>query len=270
MNKEAIQRIHEYVVENGPTWFLALATLIIGLWLIGIVVRATKKILVRANVDASLQSFLNSLASISLKAMLLIAVAGMLGIETTSFLAILGAAGIAIGLALQGSLSNFAGGVLILLFRPFKVGDLIEAQGHTGVVTEIQIFNTILLDPANKTIIVPNGILSNGVISNYSAEGDVCLDMTFGISYSDDIDKAKRIINRVLGECPHIIQDKAPLVSVSELGDSSVNFAVRPWVTVESYWDAYFFLQENIKKAFDQEGVNIPFPTMDVHVHREK
>ena len=200
--------------------------------------------------------------------MLIISVLSMLGIEMTSFIAILGAAGLAVGMALSGTLQNFAGGVMILLFKPFKVEDVIEAQGFLGKVSEIQIFNTILKTPDNKTIIIPNGGLATGPMTNYTTEPQRRVDWTFGIGYGDDVDQAKTVIQALCDQDTRILKDPELFIAVSELADSSVNFAVRAWVKGEDYWDVYFDLNEKVYKTFDQKGLNIPFPQMDVHVHQ--
>jgi small conductance mechanosensitive channel len=184
------------------------------------------------------------------------------GVETTSFIAILGAAGLAVGLALQGSLANFAGGALIMIFKPFKVGDVIEAQGEVGTVKEIQIFVTKIITPGNKLAIIPNGTLSNGNIKNYTEEGKLRVDLTFGIGYGEDIKKAKEVFMNVLKSNPNVLQEPAPTVNVSALADSSVNFAVRPWSTPENYWNVYFAITEEVKLALDKEGIEIPYPHM--------
>ena len=198
--------------------------------------------------------------------MLFISVASMIGIQTTSFVAVLGAAGLAIGLALQGTLANFAGGVLCLLFKPYKIGDLISAQGELGVVKEIQIFTTILLSPENKTIIVPNGAMMNGNIINISREGKIRVDLTIGISYDSDIRLAKEVLTKVLNADERVLKDPAPFVGVSELADSAINLAVRPWCAPEHYWDVYFESLENCKIALDEAKVTIPFPQVDVNM----
>jgi small conductance mechanosensitive channel len=194
----------------------------------------------------------------------------MVGIATTSFVAILGAAGLAIGLALQGSLANFAGGVLILLFKPFKVGDYIEAQGYSGTVNEIQIFNTILKSLDNKTIIIPNGNLSNDCITNYSTEPLRRVDFVFGIGYEDDIKKAKEVLLTIIKSDSRVLKEPEPFVSIGELGDSSVNFTVRVWCNKEAYWDVYFDMFEKVKLEFDKQGISIPFPQRDVHLYQTK
>jgi len=256
------------IMEYGPKLLLAIVTLMIGLWIIKRFTKLAEKGMEKGKTDATLAPFMKSLISWVLKILLFLSVASMVGIETTSFIAIFSAATLAIGLALQGSLSNFAGGVLLLIFKPYKIGDLIEAQGHLGVVKHIQIFNTILLNPQNKTIIVPNGAVASNSITNYSEEGQLRVDLTAGISYDSDIRKAKGVLMKVLVDNPKVLKDPAPFVGVSELGDSSVNFAVRPWATVEDYWDVYFGINEEIKYALDAAGISIPFPQMDVHMDK--
>ena len=256
------------MMEYGPKLLLAIITLIIGLWIIKHFVKIAEKGMHKGKTDKTLQPFMKSLLAWVLKILLFLSVASMVGIETTSFIAIFSAATLAIGLALQGSLSNFAGGVLLLIFKPYKIGDLIEAQGHLGVVKHIQIFNTILLNPQNKTIIVPNGAVASNSIINYSEEGQLRVDLSAGISYDSDIRKAKDVLVKVLEKNPKVLKDPAPFVGVSELGDSSVNFAVRPWATVEDYWDVYFGINEEIKYALDEAGITIPFPQMDVHMDK--
>ncbi len=258
----------EMAVTWGPKVIMALLVLIIGLWIIKKVVAGFTAGMERSNTDPTLAKFLASMASIVLKVLLVISVAGMVGIETTSFIAVLGAAGLAIGLALQGSLANFAGGVLVLLFRPYKVGDFVDAQGVAGTVAEIQIFNTIIRTGDNKRVIVPNGAISNGIITNFSAEATRRVDFVFGIGYGDDIAKAKATLQRILSEDARIHSEPAPMVVVSELADSSVNFTVRAWADAGDYWGIYFDTTEKVKVVFDQEGISIPFPQQDVHMHQ--
>lgn len=265
---EQIQALLPQAFEFGKTLAMALIALIIGLMVIGLIMKGISRMMEKSNVDASLRPFLTSLLSALLKIMLVISIASMIGFEMTSFIAILGAAGLAIGMALSGTLQNFAGGVMILIFKPFKVGDFIDAQGHVGSVREIQIFNTILKTPDNKTIIIPNGGLSTGSMTNFSTEATRRVDWTVGIGYGDDVDKAKEVIGKLLSEDERILQDPAVFIAVSELGDSSVNFAVRAWVNAPDYWGVFFNFNENVYKTFDKEGLNIPFPQMDVHVHK--
>ena len=252
----------------GPKLILALLTLVIGLWIINSFTRVLEKGFERSEMEATLAKFLKNFTNMGLKALLFISVASMVGIETTSFIAVLGAAGLAVGLALQGSLSNFAGGVLILMFRPFKVGDFIEAQGHAGVVRAIEIFNTIMTTGDNKTIIVPNGALSNGSIINYSKQETRRVDIVFGIGYDDDLKKAKEILAGLIGADERILKDPEPLVVISSLGDSSVNITTRSWVNAADYWGVFFDLTENAKLAFDEAGISIPYPQTDVHLHQ--
>ncbi len=260
-----LQNITSLVIEYGLKIASALALLIVGGWVIKFIVKTVSKILKKTNIDESLSGFLLNLVNWSLKILLFITALGQLGVKTTSFVAIIGAAGLAVGLALQGSLSNFAGGALILLFKPFKVGDLIEAQGSVGVVKEIQIFVTKLLTPDNKEVIIPNGTLSNGNITNYSSTGNLRVDLTVGISYNDDIDKAISVITETLKADPKVLQTPAPTVAVGELADSSVNILVRPHATVENYWDVYFNSLKNVKIALDKAGIEIPFPQTVMH-----
>ncbi len=259
----------EMTMTYGPQLILAIVVLIVGLWIINRVVRLMGAGMERSNTEPTLAKFLCNLSSVGLKALLLISVASMIGIETTSFIAVLGAAGLAVGLALQGSLSNFAGGVLVLMFRPYKVGDFIDAQGVMGTVHEIQIFNTILKTPDNKVIIVPNGSISNGIITNFSMEATRRVDFVFGIGYSDDIAKAKATIERLVREDSRTLSDPEPQIVVSELADSSVNITTRVWVNAADYWGVFFDLTEKVKLTFDQEGISIPFPQRDVHVIQE-
>lgn len=257
---EYLKKLWELILEYSPKVITALAILIVGLILIGFVVKMSKKVMAKRGLDETLQKFLGNLLSWSLKVLLFVTVIAKLGVATTSFAAVIGAAGLAIGLALQGSLSNFAGGALIMIFKPFKVGDLIEAQGELGVVKEIQIFTTQLNSPTNKLIIIPNGALSNGNITNYSAEGFLRVDLTIGVSYDADIKETKEVLMNVISNHPKVLLEPAPTVNVSELADSSVNFAVRPWCYVADYWDVYFDVTEGCKVALDAAGIEIPYP----------
>jgi small conductance mechanosensitive channel len=247
---------------------IAIVVLIIGLWIIKRIVKVTDRLMVKRDVNVSLRGFLRSLVSILLKVMLVISIAEMVGLKTTSFIAVLGAAGLAVGLALQGTLANFAGGVMILLFKPFKVGDLIISQGHLGVVKEIHIFVTVLLTPENKTVILPNAAVSSNDIVNYTTQGLIRVDMNFGISYSSNIKTAKDTLMNILVNHPKVLKDPAPFVGVKELADSSVNLAVRPYTKPEDYWAVYFDVYEAGKLALDKAGVTIPFPQMDVHLNK--
>ena len=249
-----------FAAEFGPKIISALLIWIIGSWVIKNILKQTNKLMDKRGYEKSLQKFLLNLFGWSLKIILVVTILGALGIETTSFAAILASAGLAVGLALQGSLSNFAGGVLIMIFKPFKIGDLIEAQGEIGAVKEIEIFTTKLIGLSNKEIIIPNGSLSNGNIVNYSSEGTRRVDLTIGIGYDENIKDAKAVLLKVLTDNPKVLQTPAPTVNVSELADSSVNFAVRPWSTSDNYWDVYFETLENCKVALDAAGIEIPYP----------
>ncbi len=271
MNTEKIlTQANDLLLFYGPKLVGAILVWIIGLWVIKLLVKGLSRLMNNAKLDPSLVPFLRSMSAIVLKVLLAISVLGMLGIEMTSFIAILGAAGLAVGLALSGTLQNFSGGVMILIFKPYKVGDVIEAQGYTGSVKEIQIFNTILKTPDNKTIIIPNGGLATSSMINYSTEDRRRVDWSFGIGYGDDVDKAKAVIKRLCDEDSRILKDPEVFIAVSELADSSVNFAVRAWVESADYWGVFFAMNENIYKTFAKEGLNIPFPQMDVHVHKNE
>lgn len=256
-----------YIMKYGLKIVIAIVVLIIGLRIIKAIVNVADKSFQKKNVDESLRPFLKSILSALLKVALFISVIQMVGIATTSFVAILGAAGLAVGLALSGTLQNFAGGVVILLLKPFKKGDWIDAQGYSGTVHEIQIFATILKTPDNKTVILPNGPLSTGSLVNYSTEPTRRVDMEFGIGYDDDIDKTKATLNKLIEADSRIHKDPAPAVLLGTLADSSVNFKVRVWCDAGDYWGIYFDFHEQVKKTFDAESIGIPYPQMDVHVH---
>jgi len=261
-----LELIKTQVFEFSPKIIYAILSLVVGLWLIRWPKMLLRRALNKSKVDGSLQGFMVSLVGMLLKLIVYIGVISMLGVQTSSFVAIMGAAGLAVGLALQGSLANFAGGVLILFFKPFRTGDFIEAQGFSGTVNDIQVFNTILKTPDNKVIIIPNGPLSNGCVMNYSMEKTRRIDLTYGIGYGDDIKKAKEVLKRIIDYDKRILTDPEPLVAVSELGDSSVNIVVRVWTEKENYWKVYFDMQENVKLIFDKAGISFPFPQQDVHI----
>ena len=250
----------DFAVEFGPKIIGAILIYIIGSWVIKKLVGVVRKGMSKKHYDESLQKFLLNLVSWGLKIFLIITVISTLGVETTSFAAIIAAAGLAIGLALQGSLGNFAGGVLLIIFKPYKIGDLIEAQDTIGVVKEIEIFTTKLVTPDNKLAIIPNGAMANGNIVNYTAEGKIRVDTTIGVGYGEDIKRAKEVLLEVLTSNPKVLQDPAPSINVSELADSSVNFAVRPFCKPEDYWDVYFGTLEGCKLALDKAGIEIPYP----------
>ncbi len=261
--------LSEFAITYGFKLLSALATLVIGLYIVKAIIGVLHKMMERSNTDPSLRSFLGSLASILLKVMVYITALGMLGVEMTSFVAIIGAAGLAVGLALSGTLQNFAGGVMILLFKPYKVGDVIEAQSYIGSVKEIQIFVTILTTPDNKTVLIPNGPLATGSLINFSTQATRRVDWTFGIAYGDDIDKAYAAIGKLIDADERILKDPAPFMALSALADSSVNIVVRVWVNSPDYWGVFFQMNEQVYKTFGNEGLNIPFPQMDVHLHKD-
>lgn len=267
---EIIAKVQEILAQYGLQVVGAILIFIIGKWLAKLVKKVIVKVMEKGKVDPMLVSFVSSLAYAAMLVFVVIAAIGRLGIQTASFIAVLGAAGLAIGLALQGSLANFAAGVLMVIFKPFKVGDFVEAGGTSGVVDEISIFTTIVNTPDNKRTIIPNAKVMGDNITNYTAHDKRRVDMKAGISYSDDIDKAKAAINAVLAADDRILKDPAPTVAVLEMADSSVNFVVRPWTTPANYWNVYFGVTEGIKKKFDAEGICIPFPQRDVHMYEHK
>ncbi len=264
-----LEKIVGLGLEYAPKLALAIITLVVGLLLIKGFVNLLSRLMERKDVDPTLRPFLKAVTSVLLKVALLVSVAGMIGIETTSFIAVLGAAGLAVGLALQGSMSNFAGGVLLLLFKPFKVGDVVEAQGFIGSVKEIGILNTVMKTADNRTIIIPNGPLAGGPMVNFSTEPTRRVDFVFGIGYGDSIQKARETLAGVISKDERILAEPAPMIVVGELADSSVNLNVRVWCKSENYWAIFFDLQEKVKNAFDRDGISIPFPQRDVHLFKE-
>ncbi len=266
--QEILQWLSGLVMEYGLKLIGAVIVLIVGLWVIKAIMKGIRKTMEKRDMDESLKPFLLSMISMLLKIMLVISVLTMLGIQMTSFIAILGAAGLAVGMALSGTLQNFAGGVMILIFKPFKVGDFIEAQGYMGAVKEIQIFITILTTPDNKTVVIPNGGLSTGSLINYSAEPTRRVDWSFGIAYGDDFDKAKDVILNMLKTDERILTDPEPFVALGEMADSSVNITTRAWVKGEDYWGVFFDMNEKYYKEADKHGLSIPFPQLDVHMDK--
>lgn len=254
----------EKLIVYVPKVLLGIVVLIVGLYAIKSLIKVMVKNFKKRKIEPSLGHFLCSLTRISLKIVLFITVISMFGVQMTSFVAIIGAAGLAIGLALQGSLANFAGGVLILFFKPYKLGDFIETQGHKGTVDKIQIFNTILKTPDNKVILIPNAPISNGSLVNYSTEPTRRVDMVFGIGYGSNLKKAKELLEKIVKKDKRILKDPTYSIVVSELADSSVNLSVKVWVKKEDYWDVYFAMQENVKLTFDKNKIEIPYPHMDV------
>ncbi len=269
-----VQKITDTLLYWLSTYSLklvaAILVLVIGRWLARKITNVIRKLLVKQQIDITLVNFLENIIYYTLLIVVVIAAAGQLGINTASFLTIVGAAGLAIGLALRDSLSNFASGVMLILFRPFRVGDVVNAAGVTGKVETISMFTTIMNTPDNQKIIVPNSAITSSTITNITANETRRVDMVIGIGYEDDISRAKDILARLIEEDERILSDPAPTIAVSELADSSVNFVVRPWVKTPDYWNVYFDLTEKIKKTFDAEGISIPYPQTDVHLYQEK
>tara|TARA_B100001250_G_scaffold88761_1_gene73588 strand:- start:13733 stop:14560 length:828 start_codon:yes stop_codon:yes gene_type:complete len=257
----------ELLSSFGISLFIALFILIIGRQVVKILIKIISSALERSNTEDTVRIFVTNLLNTLLMIVIFIAAINQLGIETTSIIAVLGAAGLAIGLALQGSLSNFAAGILIVIYRPYKVGDYIQADNHLGTVDDIQIFSTVLRTPDNKVVVVPNGSIMNGSIVNFSNQEERRIDIVIGCSYDDDIDKVKAVLADVLSKDDRILSEPKPRIALSELADSSVNFIVRPWVKNSEYIDVLYSLLEEIKKRFDQEGISIPYPQSDVHIH---
>lgn len=265
---QIVVKIQEWIALYGLKVIAAIAILFIGR-IAAIAVRSfIRRLLQKSQVDETLVSFIASVSYVAMMAFIIIAALGQLGVQTASFVAVLGAAGLAVGLALQGSLANFAAGVLMIMFKPFKIGDYIEAGGASGTVEQIGIFTTELKSPDNRKVIVPNAKITGDNIVNYTAKDQRRLDIVAGVSYSADLDKVRKVLGEILADDDRILRDPAPTIGVLELADSSVNFAVRPWTKTSDYWDVYFATQENIKKRFDAEGIEIPFPQQDVHIHK--
>ena len=265
-----ISSLQTFAAIYGLKIIAAIVIFVVGRWVARALRNATKKMMAKGDVDETLISFVGNLTYIALLAFVIIAALSQLGIQTTSFIAVIGAAGLAIGLALQGSLANFAAGVLMIIFRPFKAGDYIEGAGVAGTVEEVKIFATQLKTPDNKTIIVPNAKMMGDNITNYSAKDTRRVDMVIGVGYGDDLKKVREILEDILAKDDRILEDPAPTIGVLELGDNSVNFAVRPWVKTEDYWCAYFDVTETVKRRFDEEGISIPYPQRDVHLYEYK
>lgn len=261
----------EFVMTYGPRFIGGVVVLLLGWWLTNKFTNTVNKVMERRNIEPSLRTFLKTLLLNLLRVLVIFTVMGMIGVEMTSFIAILGAAGLAVGLALSGTLQNFAGGVIILLMKPYKVGDVIEAQGFIGSVAEIQIFNTILKTWDNKTIVIPNSQLSNNSLVNYTTEPVRKVEWVFGISYGDDIDKARQIIKDVVYADERVLDtEENQFINLFQLADSSVNFKVRASVNGADYWQVFFDMTERVKKAFDASGITIPFPQRDVHMYESK
>lgn len=258
--------VKEYLIPFGLKLVAAIVVLLLGRWVIKLIKKGLTKMMLRRNPDPSLESFVMSLVSALLTFFLIMAIVGILGINTSSLVALLASAGLAVGMALSGTLQNFAGGVMIMLFKPFKVGDFIAAQGYEGRVNSIQIFSTHILTPDNKTVILPNGALSTGPVTNYNKETDRRVDWVFSISYGDDYDKAKAVLQRLCDADQRILKEPKPVIELIKMSDSSVDITVRVRVKPEDYWAVYFNMNELVYKTFPQEGLNFPFPQMDVHV----
>lgn len=258
--------LKDKVIEYGIALISAVAIIVIGFWLVKRIKKIMAKFFIKKDFDPSLETFLMSLTSIALRILVIITALSQLGIEMTSFVALLGAAGLAIGMAFSGTLSNLAGGVMILFFKPYKVGDYIEAQGEIGHVKELQIFNTILITLDNKTVIIPNGPLANGNMTNYSTQINRRVDFVVGIAYGDSYDTAKETLLKFVKEDPRIMDEEDNFIGLGELADSSVNLTLRVWCKTEDYWGVFFTMNERIYKEFGDRGLNIPFPQMDVHV----
>lgn len=267
------EKILDKLIEFGTSWgiklLVAIFVLIIGLKIIKAFKKWIKNTPKLEKLDTSLRSFLASFSNILLYFILVITIASILGIPATSFITILASCGVAIGLALQGTLSNFAGGLMLLLFKPFKVGDFVEVAGETGTVAEISVVYTVLLTGDNKRITIPNGSLTNTVIENYSAEENRRVDLTFSTAYNCDIEKTKKVISEVISAHPMVLSDPAPFVRLSAHGDSALTYTVRVWCKTENYWDVNFDLTEQVKEAFDKNSIEIPYPQMDVHVTKD-
>ena len=260
-----LQQLIDWGVNAGGHIISAVLIFIVGRFLISFLNKMVARLLAKRHVDASIQSFVKSLVNILLTILLIIAVIGKLGVETTSFAALLASAGVAIGMALSGNLSNFAGGLIILVFKPFKVGDYIEAQGTGGTVKEIQIFHTILATPDNKMVYIPNGSLSSGAVTNFSRQTTRRVDWTFGVDYGEDYDKVKAVIETIIARDSRILTDPAPFIALHALADSSVNIVVRVWVESPNYWEVYFGINQAVYATFNEKGINFPFPQLTVH-----
>ena len=268
--EDKVELMQALTIQYGVKVLMALVIFVIGKWVVKRLSVVLEKMMEKNAVDPAIRHFTGSLVYYTLLIFVCIAALGQLGIQTASFVAIVGAAGLAVGLALQGSLSNFAAGVLLLLFRPFKVGDFVEAAGTSGVIQSIQIFTTVLFTPDNKKVIVPNGRIIGDNIVNYSANDTRRVDLVFGIGYQDDIDAARKVLEGVLAADSRVLENPEPVIAVVELADSSVNFVCRPWVKSANYWPVYFDLTEAAKKALDANGISIPFPQRDVHLHQQE
>ncbi len=260
----------EKAIDYGTRLVISIIILVVGFIITKQISKMITRVLNKRKFDESLRSFLVSMFSISLRILVVITALGQLGVEMTSFIALIGAAGIAIGMAFSGTLGNFAGGIMILVFRPFKVGDFLSAQGEMGIVKEIQIFNTILVTVDNKTIIIPNGAIANGNMTNFTMQEQRRVDFSFGISYGDDYDIAKKTIEKFIEEDKRILKEPEYFIGLGSLGDSSVNITVRVWTKTDDYWPVFFLMNERVYKEFKDVGLSIPFPQMDVHIKKQE
>ena len=267
---DLMEKVYTLLTLYGLRVVSAIAILVIGRWVAKGITRIIERLMIKRKVDETLVSFVSNLGYVAMLAFVIIAALNKLGIQTASFIAVVGAAGLAIGLALQGSLSNFAAGILMIIFRPFKVGDYIEGAGVAGTVEAIQIFTTQLKTPDNKTVIIPNSKISSDNIVNYSTKGTRRVELVFGIAYDDDIDKARQIIMDIIEKDERVFKDPEPIVVLSELADSSVNLTMRAWSKSGNHWKIFFDTTEKVKKAFDAQGITIPFPQRDVHIYEHK
>ncbi|MCA9953689.1 MAG: mechanosensitive ion channel [Anaerolineales bacterium] len=263
---DILEQAQVLILSYGLNILGAIAIVVVGWWLAGIISRWVEKALAKTSSNKALYRFLGSLTYYAILSFAVVSALARLGVQTASFIAVLGAAGLAVGLALEGALSNFASGVMILLFKPFEIGHYVEISGSFGRVTDIKIFNTVLVTREKKTVIIPNGLIISDKIVNYSKQGHIRVDMVFGIDYDDDLLKAKRVLEELVKADNRVLPEPAPRVAVLELADSSVNFAVRPYVKIEDYWDIQLDMPERVKLRFDQEGISIPFPQRDIHL----
>ncbi len=267
---ELLRQGQELGTTFGVKIIAAIVILVVGRWVAKSLTNFVRRVMDRADVDEILKRFVGNLIYVALLVFVVLAAINQLGVQTTSFIAVIGAAGLAIGLALQGSLSNFASGILIIIFRPYKVGDYIEAGGTAGTVEEVQVFTTVLKSPGNQAIFVPNTQIMSGTITNYSTKPQRRVNLSASVGYNDDLDKVKQVLTDILAKDERVLEEPAPTIAIMELADSSINFVVRPWVKSADYWPLYFDLNERIKKRFDEEGISIPFPQRDVHVYEHK
>jgi small conductance mechanosensitive channel len=263
-------RLRDWATTSGMSIVIALVILVVGRWVAQIIRKIIAKVLTKKNVDGTIVLFVGSICYFLLLTFVIIAALARVGIQTASFIAVIGAAGLAVGLALQGSLANFAAGFLLILFRPFKEGDYIEGGGTAGTVEDIQIFTTTLVTPDNKKVIIPNSKITDDNIINYTAKGTRRVEWVVGVGYGDDLDKVRTVLEGILSGDERILKDPESMIAVKEMADSSVNFVVRAWVNVADYWGVFFAINEAVKNKFDAEGICIPFPQRDVHLYEHK